>query len=162
MQPTSNDLSIVVPNVDLALDQTVSDKQLSALEIIQDTSIAGQVCCEPLAIGLGCLGGAGCFLLACLAQAEDNSKPATRHDVVYAQEIRSLDKKEREAAGGCGVITGASLPRLAGRLLGGTLGLFRAPVLLLQGKGKASDNVCGLKREDINNAPAIFSGYDFS
>ena len=160
MNLTNADISIVVPDVNVP-DVNVPDEDLSACQIIQDTSIAGQVFCEPLAIALACLGGTGCFLLTCLAQSDKNSQQATRHDVVYAQEIRRNDKKEREAAGDCGVIAGASLPRLAGRVLGGFVGLFRAPVVMLQGKGKVSDNVCCLKRESIDNAPSIFSGYDF-
>ena len=156
-------IEIVVPEVSLPDTTVLTSKKdsLTALEIIEDTSKAGQVLCEPCAITLACVGGTACCLLMCVLQAKENDRKATRHDVVYAPNIRKNQAAEREAAGNLGVITGAFIPRALGRGLGGLVGLFRAPLLLKTGNPQASDRICGLSRETVDDVPSLCGGVTF-
>ncbi|MDF1683683.1 MAG: hypothetical protein P1U36_03400 [Legionellaceae bacterium] len=157
-------LDITVPDLsglDIKGENKEENVVLTATDIIYDTAKAGELMCEPVAIGCSAVSGAACFLLACLSQAEDNNKPATRRDVIHADQIQRREKNEREAAGNVGVIVGAAVPRAVGFALGGIFGVGRAAVLLNQGETKSTDDVLCFSKESINNRPGICSGVDF-
>lgn len=148
-------LEIVVPEV------VVSDEQLTSWQMMEDTMHAGQAACEPCACVCGAVGGAACCCLMILAQAEEDDRPATRHDVINAPRIRRMEANEREAAGNAGVLLGAGLARISGAALGALVGLFRAPILHARGDNQRSNPICGLDRKTIEERPAICGGFNF-
>ena len=148
-------LEIVVPEV------LVSDEQLTRWQMMEDTMYAGQAACEPCACVCGAVGGAACVCLMICAQAKDDDRPATRHDVINAPTIRRNEARQQEAAGNAGVILGAGLARISGAVLGGLVGLFRAPILHAREDNQRSNLICGLDRKKLEERPEICSGFKF-
>lgn len=145
------------PNIEVQVEEE-KDPNLSLCEMIDDTSKAGQLTLEPLAQVMACAGSAGCCVLMFCLQAKDNSEPATRHDVIHRDEIKEREGRDRENASDLGNIVGACLPRTAGRLIGGGLGLFTAPVRLVTGQNNREDGTCCYTREQLDEAPSVCGG----
>jgi len=142
-------------SVTVSIDAIVAvgglSETVSATDVILDTSRVGRLLCEPIARGCSCVCTIACLCIALCAESQENNRPATRRDVVYADQIRRQDAREVEAAAGCGANIGVCVPRVTGALIGGCVGFFRAAYV----SAERADPVLCYSRAAIERTPSI-------
>ena len=141
-------LDIVVPAVDLK--QTESGT-LTWGEVVIDTVKVTKGCCDPVSDCIAEVAGCLCCVAVICAQADENDRRATRHDVVYADNIRRRQADERGAVYECGHFIGDATVDSSAMVLGGLLGVIRATCLSIFNKRpKREEPVLGVSRQEID------------
>jgi hypothetical protein len=105
---------------------------------------------DPFSECLGVVTGTACFCLMLGAQAEENSRPATRHDVLYAREERRRDREELGTSFAIGYCIGDALVDTASIAFGASACIVPAVYRSLFNPLLSTDSVCGISATAID------------
>lgn len=106
---------------------------------------------DPLSDCIGLLAGTACCCIVFFVQAEENQRPATRHDVVYAEQERHRDQQELNDSFSLGYCLGNSLVDTVSITLGSTFCLFPSIYRSQCQPLLSTENVLAISAENINN-----------
>lgn len=118
--------------------------------MVLDTAKAMKTSCDPVSECVGCIMGVACCVGMIWAETKENSKPATRGDVIYAKQERRNQAAALGGAFAVGYCLSDVLIDSTATILGGGLGLFRATAATLTGGRKRKDDVLCFTREEID------------
>ena len=146
------------PNRETISDANASASQtLTCCEMWLDGMKAVKSACDPISDAVACVAGTLCCAAAVVAQAKENSEPATRGDVLYANQRRRNDAQEIGGAFAVGACIGDVLTDGTAMTIGAVLGCVRASVLSFFGNNKKENTVFGLSRETIDDVDLFSS-----
>jgi hypothetical protein len=130
---------------------------LTWFEMTVDGIKAVKTAFDPLSDAIACLAGTLCCVATAVAQAEENSKPATRGDVLYANQRRRNDAAEMGCAFQMGACLGDVVIDSTSIVLGSVLGAARASAFLFFSDKNRENTVFGFSRERIDNTDLFSS-----
>lgn len=99
---------------------------------------------DPVSECFGYVAGAACCCLMIGVQAEENSRPASRHDVLHAAQERRQDRQELGTAFAMGYCMGDALVDSASIALGSVSCVVPAAFRSLFNPLTSTDPVCGI------------------
>lgn len=138
-------------------DHFNANQTLTCFEMWLDGMKAVKAACDPVSDAVACLAGTLCCVATVAAQAEENSKPATRSDVLYAKRRRQNDAAEMGYAFAMGACIGDTLIDSVAITVGSTVGCIRASGLSFFGNNQRENTVFGLSRDYINGVDLFSS-----
>ncbi len=112
---------------------------------------------DPLSNAVGCCVGTVCCIAMAAAIAEENDKPATRGDVVYARQHRNADAAAMNCAGLLGFTAGDIVIDSCCISLGMFGGGLRAAALSCTGNNDRNNTVFGYSRTEIDEVETFDS-----
>ena len=116
-----------------------------------DTIKATKLAFDPVSDCFGSvLGTICCVATEVFNAANDRNTPATRHDVVHANQIRRNEAAEANACYKLGSFAGDALVDIASSTVGFFIGAPRAAYLACTGDNDRTNTVLGYSRDDIN------------
>ncbi len=113
--------------------------------------------CDPVSDGVGALFGFLCCVATVVAQAKENDRPATRHDVLYAAQERRNDAAELGCAYSTGACIGDIVVDSSAILCGSVVGGIRAAGLSFFGNNDRNNTVFNTPRERIDQVQLFSS-----
>ncbi len=138
-----------LPDVTVGGDTSAS-QTLSCFEMWVDGTKAIKHSFDPVSDVVSSIAGFLCCVAVAVAQAEDNNKPATRGDVIHANQIRHNDEAERGCAYETGAVVGDVVIDSASIVLGSCIAGPRALGLFATGNNQRSNTVFGFSRKTID------------
>ncbi len=142
---------------DETIEQPNANQTLTCTEMFFDGIKAGKATCDPVSDAVACLAGTLCCVATAVAQAEENKKPATRGDVVYAKRRRQNDATEMGCFFAMGACIGDTLIDTLAITLGSPISCIRASVLSFFGNNQKENTVFGLSRDYIEQVDLFSS-----
>lgn len=127
-----------------------ASQTLSCLEMWVDGTKAVKRAFDPLSDVVATIAGVLCCVATVVAQAEDNSQPATRGDVVYAAQRRRNDAAEMGWAFSIGACLGDTAIDSVAIVAGSCIAAPRAMALSFFNNNDRSNTVFGVSRQDID------------
>ncbi len=128
-----------------------ASETLSCIEMWLDTIKAMKMFCDPVSDCVGSTLGFLCCVATIAANDEDNrNSRATRHDVLYAHEIRRRKAEEANCAFRIGFFAGDTTVDCVSSTIGAIVGAPRAALLSCTGNNARNNTVLGYQREAID------------
>lgn len=134
-----------------------ANQTLTFLEMWFDGMKAVKASFDPVSDVVACIAGTLCCVATAAAQAEENSKPATRGDVLYAKRHRQNDAEGMGCAFTMGACIGDTLIDSLAITMGSAVGCVRASALSIFGNNQRQNTVFGFTREDIDQVDLFSS-----
>ena len=106
---------------------------------------------DPISDGVGCLCGVVCCVAMFAANAAENNRPATRGDVVYANQIRNNDAAEMGTAYMMGLCVGDACIDTVSVSVGAIVSSVRATLFSCVGQNKSDQTVFGIPRNELQD-----------
>lgn len=138
-------------------EATSANQTLTWCEMVVDGMKAVKAGCDPVSDAIACLAGTMCCVATVVAQAEENSRPATRGDVLYANQRRRNDAAEMGCAFAIGACLGDAIIDSTAIAVGTVVGGVRASALSLFGNNQRENTVLGFSRETIEQVDLFSS-----
>ncbi len=150
--------NVVLGQVTQETTSTVSASQtLTCFDMWLDGMKAVKAACDPISDAVACLAGTLCCVATVVAESEQNNRPATRGDVLYANQRRRNDAQEMGCAFAMGACIGDVLIDSAAITIGSVAGCVRASALSFFGNNNRENTVFGFSREAIEQVDLFSS-----
>jgi hypothetical protein len=134
-----------------------SSQTLTCFDMWLDGMKAVKAACDPISDAVACLAGTLCCVATVVAQSKENNRPATRGDVLYANQRRRNDAQELGGAFALGACIGDVLVDSTAITLGSVTGCVRASVFSFFGNNNRDNTVYGFSRETIEQVDLFSS-----
>lgn len=142
--------------VEITLDRNESNtmpganQTLSCFEMWVDGIKATKRTFDPVSDAVACFIGSLCCVATAVSQSEENNRPATRGNVLYANQERRNDAQEIRSAYAAGACLGDAVIDTAAIMIGMPLAGIRALGLFAMGNNQRSNPVCCASRNNID------------
>ncbi|MFA6302848.1 MAG: hypothetical protein WC627_06920 [Legionella sp.] len=145
------------PNLSTELLQNNSI-DLNCFDMWMDGIKATKLCMDPVSDCFGSALGVVCCVAVGIANAaEDSKRPATRYDVIHANQIRRNEAAEGNCAYGLGLCIGDAFVDTISVSVGIVAGGIRAAFFSCTGNNSSDNSVFGYPREELEQVNPIDS-----
>jgi len=153
VDPSVTSVPIGVPSeasISIALTLNFVDTYLRYIKAVKNHL-------DPISDCIAFVTGTACCCLVFFAQAEENSRPATRYDAVYAEQERRRDRQERGIAFTMGSCLGDATVDTASISVASIFCLFPSIYHSQCNPKLSTDSFLGLSAEELDNTKLLDS-----